>query len=522
MSIIVHNLVSGKNQLIRHSRLHTGDYLHQCSICRKPFPQKSHLDAHMRIHNGVQPFKCTVCDRHFRQKSSMKRHLLTHSENKPFSCSMCSKKFNQNTALKRHLMTHRKRQTGADQHPELIVPSGGIHASQDVGELGPGGHGDGGAVETGSLITGQQGGSLTGQAQCSYCRQVFEKEAFLLSHLKDHCSRKPPNPAANVPQDPLGELLADQMATETSNRVLVVEETGDQDTIGRKFEEEVAKLVGLHADDFSVSSSTEALASSEKYIPMVVTETATMMEPTSELPGITTAPVVTEDPEAPTMTTAGDQSMPFTKLSTQSAVAAGGSDQSIPRMGAAVLSGHQPALVAPVPVLCVEQQDTESGGPVRSQDLSESTSAPSLQRGDQSASTETPSVLTGNQSTSAAPSLLNEDQTISVSAPSLPSGDQQIILLPVPEDEEQELRVQVFNSETKKVHVFETPDQVDWECNTVVQSFFYASAFRRRRHYVFGLSGRPSVRFRAFAGERMEGMAWNFTCWCILTTFRTD
>ena len=145
----------------------------------------------------------------------------------------------------------------------------------------------------------------------------------------------------------------------------------------------------------------------------------------------------------------------------------------------------------------------------------------------------------------------------------------------------------------------------------------YASAFRRRRHYVFGLSVRPSVRpseawntlfwpftwvswstrptvtvlrhvrpsvrpsvrperfpgicrrmhggislkfnmlmyldhlqnrvvyghgllifpilalfwlsetgqiwgFRAFLGERMEGMAWHFARWCILTTFRTD
>ena len=28
--------------------------------------------------------------------------------------------------------------------------------------------------------------------------------------------------------------------------------------------------------------------------------------------------------------------------------------------------------------------------------------------------------------------------------------------------------------------------------------------------------------FRAFPGERMEGMAWNFARWCILTTFRTD
>ena len=28
--------------------------------------------------------------------------------------------------------------------------------------------------------------------------------------------------------------------------------------------------------------------------------------------------------------------------------------------------------------------------------------------------------------------------------------------------------------------------------------------------------------FRAFPGERMEEMAWNCACWCILTTFRTD
>ena len=27
--------------------------------------------------------------------------------------------------------------------------------------------------------------------------------------------------------------------------------------------------------------------------------------------------------------------------------------------------------------------------------------------------------------------------------------------------------------------------------------------------------------FQAFPRERMEGLAWNFTCWCILNTFRT-
>ena len=28
--------------------------------------------------------------------------------------------------------------------------------------------------------------------------------------------------------------------------------------------------------------------------------------------------------------------------------------------------------------------------------------------------------------------------------------------------------------------------------------------------------------FQAYPGERMEGMAWNLPCWCILTTFTND
>ena len=40
----------------------------------------------------------------------------------------------------------------------------------------------------------------------------------------------------------------------------------------------------------------------------------------------------------------------------------------------------------------------------------------------------------------------------------------------------------------------------------------------------YSMSVRRSVwrGFRAFAVERMEGMAWIFTYWCILTTFRTN
>ena len=44
----------------------------------------------------------------------------------------------------------------------------------------------------------------------------------------------------------------------------------------------------------------------------------------------------------------------------------------------------------------------------------------------------------------------------------------------------------------------------------------------RRRHYVFGLSVRPSVRLSGEVPGICRGMAWNFACWCIVTTFRTD
>ena len=154
------------------------------------------------------------------------------------------------------------------------------------------------------------------------------------------------------------------------------------------------------------------------------------------------------------------------------------------------------------------------------------------------------------------------------------------------------------------------PLRTFWDLRSIWISHFYASAFRHRRHYVFGLSDRPSVRspkyplstctwvrwsilstvtvlrhvrpsvrperfpgicrrthgrnglkfymlmyrdhpqnwldygqglliffrltplwlsetgqiwcFQVFPGERMEGIAWHFACWCISTPFRTD
>ena len=40
---------------------------------------------------------------------------------------------------------------------------------------------------------------------------------------------------------------------------------------------------------------------------------------------------------------------------------------------------------------------------------------------------------------------------------------------------------------------------------------------------LFGLSETGKIwGFWVFSRERMEEMAWNFACWCILTTFRTD
>ncbi|XP_066986077.1 zinc finger protein 235-like isoform X2 [Macrobrachium rosenbergii] len=79
-----------------------------CQYCSKKFYRKRSKDLHVRKHTGEKIHQCTVCSKVFTKLYAFQRHKEeVHACRKNFVCAECSKEFSSQRQLRNHLDLHR-------------------------------------------------------------------------------------------------------------------------------------------------------------------------------------------------------------------------------------------------------------------------------------------------------------------------------------------------------------------------------------------------------------------------------
>nr|XP_048674313.1 zinc finger protein 572-like [Caretta caretta] len=71
------------SQLIRHRRIHIGEWLYTCWDCGKSFSQGTDLATDQRSHTDERPYTCPDCGKGFSDSSSRLRHHRLHIRDAP-------------------------------------------------------------------------------------------------------------------------------------------------------------------------------------------------------------------------------------------------------------------------------------------------------------------------------------------------------------------------------------------------------------------------------------------------------
>ncbi|CAG7730490.1 unnamed protein product, partial [Allacma fusca] len=93
-----------KNQLVSHTRIHTGEKPYKCKECDYATSHQQSLIIHRRRHTGERPYTCHICGHTTASLPALYIHRKRHT--KPFKCRYCPRESCDKAVIERHQVRH--------------------------------------------------------------------------------------------------------------------------------------------------------------------------------------------------------------------------------------------------------------------------------------------------------------------------------------------------------------------------------------------------------------------------------